>query len=155
MEKVIIPIDPDLHAELRAYCDSCGIRFVDFIGQAKASGYKIILVCMHLFDSSLNEARVKQCVAEGGHNVPTEKSHFRIPRTIKNIKTALSIVDEARIIDNSSRDDPFRQIIVMRDGNYEVKVDPLPTWAREGTFFPPIEMQSLPERATIGVDSSA
>jgi predicted ABC-type ATPase len=83
-----------------------------------------------LFDSSLNEARVKQRVAEGGHNVPTEKIHSRIPRMIKHIRTALSIVDEARILDNSSRDDPFRQIVVMRDGNYEVKVDPLPKWAR-------------------------
>ena len=104
---------------------------IDFIGQAKASGYKIILVYIHLFDSSLNEARVKQRVAEGGHSVPTEKIHSRIPRTIKNIRTALSIVDEARILDNSSRDDPFSQIVVMRDGNYEIKVDPLPKWARD------------------------
>jgi len=45
------------------------------------------------------------------------------------IKTALSIVDEARILDNSSKDDPFRQIIVMKSGNYEAKADPLPEWA--------------------------
>ena len=103
---------------------------IDFIGQAKASGYKIILLYIHLFDSSLNEARVKQRVAEGGHSVPTEKIHSRIPRTIKHIRTALSIVDEARILDNSSKDDPFRQIIVMKGGIYEVKADPLPKWAR-------------------------
>jgi predicted ABC-type ATPase len=104
---------------------------IDFIAQAKANGYKIILVYIHLFDSSLNEARVKQRVAEGGHDVPTEKIHARIPRTMKHIKTALSIVDEARILDNSSKDDPFRQIIVMKAGNYEAKVDPLPEWARD------------------------
>ena len=102
---------------------------IDFIAQAKANGYKIILVYIHLFDSSLNEARVKQRVAEGGHDVPTEKIHSRIPRTMKHIKAALSIVDEARILDNSSRDDPFRQIIVMKAGNYKVKVDPLTDWA--------------------------
>jgi predicted ABC-type ATPase len=104
---------------------------IDFIGQAKANGYKIILVYIHLFDSSLNEARVKQRVAEGGHSVPTEKIHSRIPRTIKHIRTALSIVDEARILDNSSRNDPFRQVIVIRGGNYEEKADPLPKWARD------------------------
>ena len=103
---------------------------IDFIAQAKANGYKIILVYIHLFDSSLNEARVKQRVAEGGHDVPTEKIHARIPRTMKHIKIALSIVDEARILDNSSKDDPFRQIIVMKAGNYVAKVDPLPQWAR-------------------------
>ena len=104
---------------------------IDFVAQAKANGYKIILVYFHLFDSSLNEARVKQRVSEGGHSVPTEKIHSRIPRTMKNIKTALSLVDEARILDNSSKDDPFQQIIVMKSGNYEVKAEPLPKWARE------------------------
>jgi predicted ABC-type ATPase len=104
---------------------------IDFLAQAKANGYKIILVYIHLFDSSLNEARVNQRVLEGGHNVPAEKIHSRIPRTVKNIKTALSIVDEARILDNSSKDDPFQQIIVMKFGKYEAKVDPIPEWARD------------------------
>ena len=104
---------------------------IDFLAQAKASGYKIILVYIHLFDSSLNEARVKQRVSEGGHSVPTEKIHSRIPRTMKHIKTALSIVDEARILDNSSKDDPFQQIIVMKSGNHEAKAELLPGWARD------------------------
>ena len=104
---------------------------IDFLAQAKANGYEIILVYVHLFDSSLNEARVKQRVAEGGHGVPPEKIHSRIPRTMQLMKTALSIVDEARILDNSSRDDPFQQIIVMKSGNYETRADPLPGWARD------------------------
>jgi len=104
---------------------------IDFIAQAKANGYKIILVYIHLIDSSLNEARVKQRVSEGGHSVPIEKIHSRIPRIMKHIKTALSIVDEARILDNSLRDNPFQQIVVMKSGNYEAKVDPLPDWARD------------------------
>jgi predicted ABC-type ATPase len=103
---------------------------IDFLAQAKAYGYKIILIYIHLFDSSLNEARVKQRVSEGGHSVPVEKIHSRIPRTMKLIKTALSIVDEARILDNSLNDDPFQQIIVMKSGNYETKVDSLPEWAK-------------------------
>ena len=104
---------------------------IDFIAQAKANGYKIILVYIHLIDSSLNEARVKQRISEGGHSVPTEKIHTRIPRTMKHIKTALSIVDDARILDNSLRHNPFKQIVVMKSGNYEAKVNPLPEWARD------------------------
>ena len=104
---------------------------IDFLAQAKANGYRIILVYIHLFDSSLNEARVKQRVSEGGHSVPAEKIHSRIPRTMQLIKTALSIVDEARILDNSSKDDPFRQIIVLKSGNYETRADPLPKWAKD------------------------
>ncbi len=103
---------------------------IDFLAKAKANGYKIILVYIHLFDSSLNEARVKQRISEGGHSVPIEKIHSRIPRTIQLIKTALSIVDEARILDNSSKYDPFQQIIVMKSGNYEANADPLPEWAK-------------------------
>ena len=103
---------------------------IDLLARATANCYKIILVYIHLFDSSLNEARVKQRVSEGGHSVPTEKIHSRIPRTMKHIKTALSIVDEARILDNSSKDYPFQQIIVMKLQNYEAKADPLPEWAR-------------------------
>ncbi len=104
---------------------------IDFLARAKAMGYKIILIYIHLFDSSLNEARVRQRVAEGGHGVPTEKIHARIPRTVQHIKTALSIVDEARILDNSSRANPFRQIFVLQAGNYEAQVAPLPPWARD------------------------
>ncbi len=104
---------------------------IDFIAQAKALGYKVLFVYIHLFDSSLYEARVKQRVSEGGHSVPIEKIHSRLPRTMKHIKTALPIVDEARILDNSSKDDPFKQIIVMKAGNYETKIDPLPEWAKD------------------------
>ena len=50
---------------------------------------------------------------------------------MKHIKTALSIVDEARILDNSFKDEPFQQIIVMKYGNYEAITDPLPGWARD------------------------
>jgi len=107
---------------------------IDFLAQAKAYGYRIILIYIHLRTSSLNEARVKQRVSEGGHSVPLQKIHSRIPRTIKNIKTALTVVDEARLLDNSLRDDPFRQIVVLKSGNYTDLVSPLPAWAKE--FLP-------------------
>lgn len=57
----------------------------------------------------MNEDRVKQRVLEGGHSVPIEKNHSRdTQRAMKYIKIALSIVDEARILDNSSKDNPFQ-----------------------------------------------
>ncbi|MDZ7667459.1 MAG: zeta toxin family protein [Desulfotignum sp.] len=104
---------------------------IDFLARAKVNGYTIILVYIHLFDASLNQARVKQRISEGGHSVPIEKIYSRIPRSMQHIKTALSIVDEARILDNSSQAIPFKQIIVMRSGNYEAKTDPLPEWAKD------------------------
>jgi predicted ABC-type ATPase len=104
---------------------------IDFIANAKARGYQVILVHFHLIDSILNEARVIQRVSEGGHRVPSEKIHSRIPRAMKHIKTALPLVDEARFLDNSSKDNPFQQIAVLKNGNYTEVASPLPEWAQE------------------------
>ena len=58
MEKANIPIDPDLHAELRAYCDSCGIRFIDFVEDAleQAIRFEEILDKSEKADQVLNQA---------------------------------------------------------------------------------------------------
>lgn len=104
---------------------------IDFVAKAKAMGYKIILVYIHLIDSSLNEARVHQRVTEGGHYVPQDKIHSRIPRTMKHIKVALTIVDEAWILDNSSERNRFQQVVVMKSGKYDINVNPMPDWVQE------------------------
>ncbi|NLD39171.1 MAG: hypothetical protein GX654_20130 [Desulfatiglans sp.] len=83
-----------------------------------------------MVDSSLNEARVYQRMTEGGHSVPSEKIYSRIPRTMENIKTALTLVDEAWILDNSSEQNRFKQIAVMKPGRYDIKADPMPDWVR-------------------------
>ena len=104
---------------------------IDFIAKAKTRGYQVILVYIHLINSSLNEARVIQRVSKGGHSVPSEKIHNRIPRTMKHIKAALPLVDEARFLDNSSKENPFQQTAVLKNGNYTEIASPLPGWAQE------------------------
>ncbi len=98
---------------------------------AKAHGYSIILVYIHLTDPSLNEARVYQRTLEGGHDVSAEKIHSRIPRTMKNSKTALPLVDEAWILDNSSGQNRFQQIAIVKSGYCEKKVNSLPAWVMD------------------------
>jgi predicted ABC-type ATPase len=46
---------------------------IDYVAQAKALGYEVILVFIHLPMDQLNQARVAQHVSEGRHSVPTEK----------------------------------------------------------------------------------
>ncbi|MCD4743742.1 MAG: zeta toxin family protein [Desulfobacteraceae bacterium] len=104
---------------------------IDFIAKARAHGYKITLVYIHLSSSELNEARVHQRVSEGGHSVSSEKIHSRIPRTMKHIKTALPLVDDVRLLDNSSIDDPFLQVAIIKSQKCEELISPLPKWARE------------------------
>jgi predicted ABC-type ATPase len=104
---------------------------IDFIAAAKAHGYTVILIYIHLSDPNLNEARVYQRTLEGGHDVPADKIQSRIPKTMKNIKTALPLVDEAWILDNSSGQNRFQQIAIIKSGYCEKKVNPLPAWAKD------------------------
>lgn len=102
---------------------------IDFIAKAKALGYYVVLIYIHLENSSLNQARVSQRVSEGGHNVPWEKIESRLPRTIKNVTIAIPLADEVRLLDNSSRQHPFRQIALVRKGCRIENIEPLPVWA--------------------------
>ncbi|MBU1171257.1 MAG: zeta toxin family protein [Proteobacteria bacterium] len=104
---------------------------IDFIAKAKALAYEVILVYIHLEHPDLNEARVTQRVTEGGHDVPADKIRSRIPRTMKNIIAALPLVDSAWLLDNSSRENPFRQVAMVRLGRKRILVDPLPSWAED------------------------
>ncbi len=104
---------------------------VDFVAKAKALGYEIILVYVHLDTVELNEARVTQRVSEGGHNVPSDKIRNRIPRTMSNIKKIIPLVDSARLLDNSSFDNPFQQVAIVNHGRRIDLVFPLPQWAEE------------------------
>ena len=72
-----------------------------------------------------------QRVTEGGHNVPAEKTRSRIPRTMKHIATALPLADEAHLLNNSSREDPYREVAVVKRGRRIKAIDPLPKWAAD------------------------
>jgi predicted ABC-type ATPase len=80
---------------------------IDFVAEAKALGYEIVLVFVHLGMSELNHARVAQRVSAGGHDVPADKIDQRIPRTLENVAKAIPLCDEVRLLDNSRADRPF------------------------------------------------
>ncbi|VAW96554.1 hypothetical protein MNBD_GAMMA21-1049 [hydrothermal vent metagenome] len=102
---------------------------IDFLATAKASGYEIVLVYIHLQNDQLNQARVLQRVNEGGHNVPTEKIVSRIPRTMQYVSEALALVDVAQFYDNSLHDKPFTSIASITDSELQIQQQPLPEWA--------------------------
>jgi len=103
---------------------------IDFVAQAKAMGYEIVLVFIHLSHVSLNQARVAQRVGEGGHAVPEDKVSNRIPRTLQNIKKTLPLCDRCYLLDNSRFDDPFQQIAAIQNGHVIIKVASLPEWSK-------------------------
>lgn len=102
---------------------------VDFVAEAKSHGYEISLIYFHLNSIELNQARVKQRVSEGGHDVPPEKIATRIPRTMDYVSDALGLADHVRLLDNSSHAEPFKIIASIDLGNITAHVEPLPDWA--------------------------
>lgn len=104
---------------------------IDFTARAKAIGYTVIMVVIHLEHAELNAARVAQRVNEGGHDVPTEKLIQRIPRMLAQVKASIPLCDEVRVLDNSSADNPFQPVMTIQGGKVEIHQHPLPSWAAQ------------------------
>lgn len=101
---------------------------IDFLAKAKAYNYEIILVFIHLRSTDLNKARISQRIEEGGHFVPDDKVETRIPRTLENIKTAIQLVDQAYLLDNSDSQQPFKQLAHIKEQKVDYKSSPIPDW---------------------------
>ena len=104
---------------------------IDFIAKAKALGYEIILIFIHVGDSALNLARIHQRVLDGGHDVPEDKVLSRIPRLLENLNKAMALCDEVRMLDNSSLDAPFMPVLTIKQGQRIRHLKPLPDWASQ------------------------
>lgn len=102
---------------------------IDFVAKAKALGYEIVLVYVHLDSAMLNRARVAQRVSAGGHNVPDEKVEQRLPRLKPNVKTAIPLCDRVYLLDNSRADNPFEVIAEIKQGRSTLHNSPLPDLA--------------------------
>jgi len=104
---------------------------VKYLEMAKDLWYEVNLIYIHLTNSKLNEARVTARVSSGGHSVPVDKIHSRIPRTMKNIKEAIRISDKTLLIDNSSINNPFKQIAKISKKKITLYVEDAPEWVEE------------------------
>lgn len=103
---------------------------IDFLGAAKAAGYEIIMVFIHLGSADLNRARISQRVASGGHNVPDDRVAPRIERLLANVKKVidLGLVDQVYILENSDCVNPFVNIARIINSQVTILVDQVPTW---------------------------
>ena len=84
---------------------------IDFIAQAKALGYQIIMVLIHLESTAAQP---------GPHRQPCQRGRSR---------TSIPLVDVLRIDDNSSAQDPFRPVLTLSEGTLRLHQEPLPDWA--------------------------
>jgi len=122
-----------LLAEGRSFCmetvfsDPAGDK-LKFLRTARRAGYSVILVFIGLECAELSLARVIQRVAAGGHDVPEDKLRRRFPRSLDNLREALSFVDHAFLFDNSSASTPFRPVAVWESGNLQQTFQVVPSW---------------------------
>ncbi|MFO0913484.1 MAG: zeta toxin family protein [Pirellulales bacterium] len=101
---------------------------LQFLKDAAAVGYHVVLCFIGLNSTDLSEQRVAMRVAQGGHDVPSEKLKHRFPRTMANLKKATRDLPHVMVFDNSDLSAPFRQIAIFEDGKLIDRGTSLPTW---------------------------
>ena len=74
---------------------------VAFLGEAQDAGYRAYLYDVSADDPAINVSRVEAWVAEGGHDVPTDKIISRYGRSMGLLLDALERTDRAYLFDNS------------------------------------------------------
>lgn len=104
---------------------------LEFVQQARAMGYEVIMVFIHLDDVQLNVARITQRVTEGGHHVPEDKVVGRLGRLVNNVKAAIPHVDRLVVFDNSHRVGSFNCQLEYVGGALCFQAESLKPWAAE------------------------
>jgi predicted ABC-type ATPase len=104
-----------------------GRVYLRYLKEAKAAGFKVIVVYVALNSPELSAERVKNRVKLGGHNIPIEDIKRRYPKSFKNLKAHLNLSDLAYIVDNSNH---YRQIASYRDGVLVKRIN-IPSFIKE------------------------
>jgi predicted ABC-type ATPase len=112
-------------------------RKLALLSEAKAKGFRTVLVFIGVDTPEICIARVMDRVEHGGHDVPDELIRARFPRCFENLKAALGVVDLAILIDNSGCYSPAdtdpaagRHYVfgVVERGQHAQISDPTPRW---------------------------
>jgi predicted ABC-type ATPase len=95
--------------------------------QAKNAGYLVELVFVATSDPEINIDRVRQRVAEGGHDVPVDKIRERYHRTIELLPASVEIADRVYVFDNSQFPQRVARFV---DGELTYETETKPEWAQ-------------------------
>jgi predicted ABC-type ATPase len=112
------------------FSDPAGAK-VQALRDAQAAGYTVVVIFLYVDSAELTALRVESRVRDGGHSVPPNKIAGRYDRMRQNVKAALTFVDFAIVVDNSSFEQPLRAVAATIRGNVVYLDSPLPWWARD------------------------
>ena len=104
---------------------------VGFLKEAAQSGYTVVLCFIGIAGPETSEQRVAMRVSQGGHDVPSEKLVSRFPRTMANLKAAISKLPYVLIFNNGDLKSPFRIVAVFENGRLEWSAELIPLWLRD------------------------
>ncbi len=88
---------------------------LDFVANARKQGYKIVSVFVGTAFADINCERIKQRVAEGGHDVPEDKIRARYARSMENLPLLAECSDELYVYDNSGEHPILALSIINED----------------------------------------
>ncbi len=91
---------------------------------ARHSGYRVELAYIILRSADLHVARVKQRVAQGGHDIPVDVIRRRYDRPLANLPAAVHLSDQVVVYDNT---EPELRAVIRRSGTHTT-LNTLPRW---------------------------
>jgi predicted ABC-type ATPase len=102
---------------------------IEFMRSAREAGYRVTLIFVGVASAEISILRVKQRVANGGHDVPRQKIIERYDRVMALLPQAIQAVDRALLFDNSDDLQAAKLIAEFRDSKQVCGVADAPQWA--------------------------
>ena len=106
---------------------------VEFMRQAKAAGYFVVLYFVGVEDPSISVARVSDRVSKGGHDVPVTKVRSRYENSMRLLADAVGAADRVYVFDNSGAGKERRLCAAIEEEGLRTFSDPMPAWV--GRYF--------------------
>lgn len=103
----------------------------NLMSQAREAGYRVNMLYVGVASLAVSKDRVVERVAKGGHDIPIADQERRFARSRANIEPAARIADNAVILDNSRRGEPYHLTVDIEQGRVSY-IDPrAPVWSRQ------------------------
>lgn len=103
---------------------------LEFLKQVCASGYTTIICFIGISGPDVSDQRVAMRISQGGHDVPGGKLIERFPRTLANLKSALTQLPHVWVFDNEDLRRPFRLVAIFENGAIIRLHKPVPKWLK-------------------------
>ena len=106
---------------------------VDLLREAQSCGFRTYLYYVATEDPAINVERVKNRVAEGGHDVPEVKIVARYHRSLELLREAIQHTNRAFFFDTSEEESWY--VAEITDGvKIDLKSDEMPNWFKTAVW---------------------